>query len=399
MNISAFSLCTNKKIIFKAGSIIELSTEILFYGNNTVIFAGGASLENSGKLKSILNALKDEKISFSVYRIANEPSPKLVDEITAELRGKDIQSIVAVGGGSVIDTAKAVSAMLCEKGSICDFLEGIGDRQPSGRKIPLIAVPTTAGTGSEATYNAVLSRVGEQGFKKSLRHKNYTPDIAIIDPGLYSGCPPHISASSGLDALSQLIEAYISTKSFFYTDILVVGAIEAVFEALPIISADRETENFCNEVYEEAWHKMAYGSLISGMALANNGLAIVHGIAGPLGGFFHAPHGTLCGTLFAAGLKATIEKLEKYDPDSPALLKFSKLGYIFLKSDDMLPKEARSRFIQIIETMTENLGIPRLTDFGVTEKDLEKIAEASSNKNNPITFNKDEIIEILRSRL
>ena len=399
MNISSFSLCTNKKIIFKAGSIDELCAEILFYGRNTVLFTGGSSLENRGKLDSILKSFKTGNVQFTVYRINEEPSPDLVDKITSELRGKDIQCIAAVGGGSVIDAAKAVSAMLCETGSICDFLEGIGDREPSGKKIPLIAVPTTAGTGSEVTFNAVLSRVGEKGFKKSLRHKNYTPDIAIIDPDLYAGCPPDIAASSGLDALSQLVEAYISTKSFFYTDILITGAIEAVFEALPVVTADRNVEDICNETCEDAWCKMAYGSYISGMALANNGLSIVHGIAGPLGGFFPAPHGSICGSLFSAGMKATIDKLEKNDPDSPALLKFTRLGYIAAKSDDMLPKEARSRFIQIIESMTDNMGIPRLADYGIVEADLEKIADASSNKNNPVKFDKEEIIGILRSRL
>ena len=144
---------------------------------------------------------------------------------------------------------------------------------------------------------------------------------------------------------------------------------------------------------------MAYASYISGAALSNCGLAVIHGIAGPLGGYFDAPHGAICGTLLAAGMKRTIEKLEKVSPDSPALLKIAKLGYIAAGSEDLLPREARSRLIQILEGLTENLSTPRLSAYGITEADLPIIARASSNKNNPVNLNKEEIIAILSERL
>ncbi|HAK45382.1 MAG TPA: hypothetical protein DCO79_05615 [Spirochaeta sp.] len=399
MNISPFKLSMNKKIVFRPGSIDELADEIKFYGSSTVLFIGSKSLKTGGKLERIEKLLKKNDISYKIYNVNDEPSPDLIDRITEELRGVEPDSITAVGGGSVIDTGKAVSAMLKEEGSVCDFLEGIGERKTSGQKIPFIAVPTTAGTGSEATYNAVLCRVGEQGFKKSLRHSNYCPDAVIIDPELYYGCPSHVAASSGMDALAQLIESYLSTKATFVTDLLLTGAIEGMFEALPIVTFDRNIGEICDMDCSDAWEKMAYGAYISGLALSNCGYCIVHGMAGAVGGFFKAPHGAVCGSLLAEGIKQTILKLEKEDPESPSLLKAAKLGYIIAKSEDMLPKEARARFIQIIESMTESMRIPRLSAFGITEESLAKIASASSNKNSPIFFNQDEMIELLMNRL
>ncbi len=399
MTISSFSLITNRKRIFQPGSVMQLSDEVLACGRNTVLFTGGSSLKKSGILAKISQSFDDKGLNYIIFNVKSEPSPDLVDKITEELRGNEINSIAAVGGGSVIDTAKAVSAMLCEEGNVCDFLEGIGDKTPSGRKIPFIAVPTTAGTGAEATYNSVLSRVGSDGFKKSLRHLNYIPDTAIIDPELYYGCPVDIASSSGMDALAQLVESYLSTKATFYTDILVQGAIEGMLEALPVVTSDKKNEEYFDSDCEAAWFKMAYGAYISGLALANCGYCIVHGMAGAVGGFFDIPHGTVCGTLLATGIKHTIERLEKNNPDAPAMLKTAKLGYIAAKSDDLLPREARARFIQVLDVMTESMEIKKLSAFGVTEASLEKIAAASSNKNSPVIFSKEDIIDILKSRL
>ena len=399
MLISPFTVCNNRKLVFETGAFERLPEEIEFYGKSTAIFTGGKSLKESGKLKLLSEKLYALGVEFEIFSINSEPSPEIIDEIAVKIKACSIDSIAAVGGGSVIDVAKAVSALACEDGSITDFLEGIGNKKPSGRKLPVIAVPTTAGTGSEATYNAVITRVGEQGFKKSLRHPNYIPDSVIIDPELYKGCPASIAASSGLDALSQLIEAYISGKSVFMIDTLITGAVECILEALPVVTMDRNDDDFCDSDCTAAWEKMAYGAYISGIALANSGLAVIHGIGGPIGGFFDIPHGVICGNLLAPGLKATNEKLEKEEPDSPALIKLAKLGYIAAKSEDMLPREARARLIQIIESMTESLGIRRLSHYGISGADLEKIAAASSNKNNPVLFSTEEMEAIIESRL
>ena len=399
MKVSPFTLYTNRKRLFSPGAVDNLSAEILFFGKKAAIFTGQTTLTRSATLKSVLDKCTESGIETVILTVDAEPSPEIVDKNTDLLKDKDIDVVVGIGGGSVMDTAKAVSAMLCESGSVKDFLEGIGEKDTSGKRKPLILVPTTAGTGSEATYNAVLSSVGEQGFKKSLRHTNYTADVALVDPLLFSSCPPSLAASSGLDALSQLIESYVSSKANFYTDFLVIGAIEGVLEALPVITADKSKEEFCDTLCLEAWAKMAYGAYISGISLANSGLAVIHGIAGPLGGLFKAPHGALCGTLLAEGIKKTIEKLEKTEPESPALLKFTKLGYIASKSDDMLPREARARLVQILEGMIENLKIPRLSEYGIEHKDIARIVAASSNKNNPVMLDDDDIAEIIKNRI
>ena len=399
MIISPFSISCNRKLIFDSQAVEIIPREILSFGKSTALFTGGKSLKDSGKLKILTDSFSKSGIRYSHFSISGEPTPQAIDNISFELREAGIDSITAIGGGSVIDAAKAVSAMICEQGSICDFLEGIGEKKPSGKKIPLIAVPTTAGTGSEATYNAVITDRGQNGYKKSLRHPNFTPEIVIIDPELYLSCPPSVASSSGLDALSQLIEAFISNKALSFIDTLIPAAVENVFEALPVITMDKSSEDFCDKTCREAWTKMAYASYISGLSLANNGLGIMHGIAGPLGGFFNIPHGAICGSLLAPGIRATIEKLEKEEPDSPALIKLAKLGYIASKSDDILPREARYRFLQLIETMTVNFGIRKLSYYGITVDDLDKIAEASSNKNNPVSFSKEEIKNIIKSRL
>lgn len=399
MNVVPFVFNSNKKIIFRPASISSLADEAGYYGKNIALITGGSSLKKSGKLEEITTDLKKHGFEVHNFSIDSEPSPENVDEIVKKLRDRGIKVVASVGGGSVIDTGKAVSAMLASDGSVCDYLEGIGNRKPTGVKLPFIAVPTTAGTGSEATNNAVLSRVGPGGFKKSLRHTNYIPDTAIIDPELYMSCPPKVAASSGMDALSQLVEAYVSTKSHFYSDLRVIGAIEALLEALPIVAADKSDDDYCDSVCADAWAKMAYASFISGTAIANCGLSIIHGIAGPVGGFFESPHGAVCGTLLAEGMKQTVLKLENEDPDSPALLKFAKLGHIAARSEDLLPREARVRFIQTLESLTETLDIPRLSAYGITENDLSKIADKSSYRNNPVPLTNEEIISILRERL
>ena len=399
MNIDKFSYIFNRKLIFSNTCINGLSDEISFFGKKAALITGGSSLRKNGTLEKIEKNLKKRGISWSIHQVREEPSPETVDEITAELRGSGIETVAAIGGGSVIDTGKAVSAMLKENAPLSSFLEGIGDKKPSGRKLPFIAVPTTAGTGSESTYNAVFSRVGDNGFKKSLRHENYIADTVLIDPELYYSCPPATAAASGMDALAQLVESYISIKASFFSDLHVVGAIEAVMEALPVIGVENRGEEFCDEECAEAWKKMAYGAYISGGALANCGYCIVHGMAGAIGGYFKAAHGAVCGSLLAAGMKHTVEKLEKTSPESPSLLKFSRLGSVAAKSDDLLPREARFRFIQELENLTEKLEMPRLSDFGISESSLERIAEASSNKNSPVEFSRNEMMEILRDRL
>ncbi len=395
MNVSAFNCVNNKKLIFSKGSFSKLPEEAAFFGDQVLLLTGGKSLKAGGKLDELLSAFEAQNAEISVNSIIGEPSPAIIDGITAEFSNNIPDVICAVGGGSVIDSAKAVSAMLCQPGKISDYLEGVGTEKPTGRKVPVIAVPTTAGTGSEASCNAVITDLGPEGYKKSLRHYNYIPDVALIDPELYMSCPSTVAASSGMDALSQLVESYISTGSNFYTDMHVAGAIKLALEALPVITGSNESE----EKKSKAWEKIAYASYISGFALLNAGLALVHGIAGPAGGFYDIPHGVICGTLLAPAMKHTINKLSRVEPESPYLLKFSALGNIASGSDDMLPSESRTRFIRVLEGLTESLNIPRFSDYGLKTEDLKKIAAASDNKKNPVKLDEQEIFEVLSERL
>lgn len=196
---------------------------------------------------------------------------------------------MAIGGGSVIDCGKAVAAMLVEDGSVQDYLEGVGTRKPSGAKIPFIAVPTTAGTGSEATKNAVVCD-RKEGYKKSLRHDAYMPDVAVIDPELTMTAPRPVTIACGLDAVSQLIESYTSTKANVFTDSLALTALSHASESLLPHCLDQG-----NDISLRG--KMSYAALISGITLSHAGLGAVHGMAGPLGGLFPVPHGVTCGKL------------------------------------------------------------------------------------------------------
>jgi alcohol dehydrogenase class IV len=316
-----------------------------------------------------------------------------VDGAVVELGDRGIRAVIAVGGGSVIDAGKAISAMLVERAPVTDFLEGIGERTPSGGRVGLIAVPTTSGTGSEATKNAVLSRVGENGFKKSLRHDSYMPDIAIVDPMLMRSCPPGLTASVGLDAFSQLLESYLSTKSSEMTDSLALGGMRAVFEHL--VPAYRDGHKDI-----DARSGMAYAALMSGICLANAGLGVVHGIAGPLGGLFPIPHGVACGTILGACVRKTIKKLrESEDTSDISLRKLSIAGQMSTVRRGKNDSYYVEALADTIDRWLEQLEIPRLGAFGISAGDIESIVSQCDNKTSPVKLSRNDMIEILTSRL
>jgi alcohol dehydrogenase class IV len=340
----------------------------------------------------MISGLESEKIILDFERIEHEPSPEDIDRITDKYRDLDIQAVVAAGGGSVMDAGKAVSAMLPMSGTVRDFLEGVGTRLHPGIKVFFVAVPTTAGTGSECTANAVLSgSANGVAFKRSLRHENLVPDVAMIDPSLSLSCPPATTAASGMDALTQLIESYLSVKSGPVTDALALEGIVQVHHNL--IHAWENGENI------HARSGMAYAAMLSGITLANAGLGLIHGFASSVGASFEIPHGVVCGTLMAVVNRHNIQSILSGDEKGILTKKYVFLGKIF-SGIEARENEWYLKFVaDYLDELTARLKIPGLGNYGVTSADLERIAAKTDHKSNPVHFEQGELVEMLRERL
>ena len=386
-----FSFGRVPAIVFEPGAIARLPEQMLRYGRKALLVTGGSSLEKSGKLAAIGKVLSGAGISYDVVPVKGEPSPELVDGAVDAFRAKDISIVAAVGGGSVIDAGKAISAMLRLPDSVTNYLEVVGTKTHDGVKVPFIAVPTTAGTGSEATKNAVLSRTGATGFKRSLRHDNLVPDLALIDPELMTGCPPGVTAAGGLDALTQLLESYVSKSSSPMTDALAWSGLEKVKDCLiPVCTT--EPGNVARR------GGMAYAALMSGVALANAGLGVVHGLASPLGAVFGIPHGIACGTMLAAAVRATVKKLLVLD-DTHYLAKYARVGALLTGCDPRETGRCCERLVDLLDRWVEALAMPRLSSFGVREDDFGRIIADAGNKNNPAALDVNETAAMLKQRL
>ncbi|MFX0039201.1 MAG: iron-containing alcohol dehydrogenase [Promethearchaeota archaeon] len=394
--IPPFSFASIPHIIFGAGKLNKLYDIILKFGTNVLLVIGGTSLRQSGKWNEITSNLEKKSIDFSVATISGEPSPTVIDDIVAKFRDNNIKSIVGIGGGSVTDAGKAISAMLTKEDSIKNYLEGVGTKIHDGKKIPYIAIPTTSGTGSEATKNAVISEVGPNGFKKSLRHDNLVPNIAIIDPELMISCPSSVSAACGMDAFTQLLEAYVSSKAIPITDVLAYSGMKYMSENILLTCSTGASD-------VNVRGAMAYGSLMSGIVLANAGLGIVHGLASPIGGFFDIPHGVVCGTLLAEATKVNIEMLQKKGLEGKSgLKKYAQIGAL-LKGEPYIEENKILNYclvlIEMLENWTKNLKIDRLGKYGIEEKHVDKIVENGGLKNNPVNLDKERIKRIVLERL
>jgi alcohol dehydrogenase class IV len=382
-----FNFSHTPHIRFGPGSIKDLVPAISAFGNKIALITGRSSLKASGFYQHIQALLESAHIEHSAYSVSGEPSPELIDEIVSGLRAGNIDAVVAIGGGSVIDAGKAVSAMLKADGPVTEYLEDVGAKQHSGLKVPFIAVPTTAGTGSEATANAVLSKPGPEGFKKSLRHVNFTPDVAIVDPELMTGCPPGVTAACGMDAFTHLLESYVSTKASPLTDALAESGMAHVREnlvpACSTLAKDLDTRG-----------AMAYAALVSGMTLANAGLGVVHGMASAIGGRYSIPHGVICGNLVGPATRATIKKLFSEGQQHPALEKYARAGYLLAGKHFNTIENGCDLLLHTIDTWTRNLELPPLANFGFSEANIDALVAESGNKNNPVKLNKRDIRQI-----
>jgi alcohol dehydrogenase class IV len=388
-----FTFFKTPVIYFGIGKINSLPKLVKEMGDNVLIISGSNSFTTSIYYKELINSLYKLNINLFEAKVNGEPSPSIIDAITQKFKGSDINVVVGIGGGSAIDAGKAVSAMLPQEGSVLQYLEGIETRKHNGIKVPFIAVPTSSGTGSEATKNAVLSEIGKTGFKSSLRHDNFIPDLAIIDPELTLSCPPNITSACGLDALTQLLEAYVSTKASPMTDALALCGIEHFNTGFLESFLNGSTDILARE-------KMCYASMISGIVLSNAGLGTVHGFASSIGGFFNIPHGVVCGTLLAETTKINIQELIKNkEQNIIALNKYGKVGVILSgKQSATLIKDCYL-LIEKLEELLERTSIPKLSHYGISVNDISKIISKTTNKNNPIALNEMQLTEIIKNRI
>ena len=315
----------------------------------------------------------------------------MIDQIVNKYRHSGVQVVVAVGGGSVMDAGKAVSAMIPVEGSIRDYLEGIGELRHPGLKIPFIAIPTTSGTGSEMTKNAVISEVGEKGFKKSLRHDNFIPELAIIDPEMMLSCPARLTATSGMDAFSQLLESYLSTKANTMTDALALQGLKQIKRYL--LRAYLEGEQNL-----EARSGMALAAMFSGITLAHAGLGLVHGFASPLGGFYYIPHGVVCGSLMAPVFAVTIDNLLD-QPDHPAIKKLLITSKVFADFKYKTDLEYLQGFKEKLIHITNLLDVPLLSEYGLDEEGIQKVVDCTSHKYHPVRLTNEQMSDVLRQRI
>lgn len=389
--ITTFQFSQLPKIIFGPGKRSELPAEVRRIGSNILLLTGTTSIHNSGHGDEIRKSLSDAGITFHHETIGTEPSPGMVDDISEKYKGRGVKVVVAVGGGSVMDAGKAVSAMLMVEYGVKHYLEGVGDMEHPGKTIPFIAMPTTSGTGSEMTKNAVLSEIGESGFKKSLRHDNFIPDVAIIDPEMMLTCPPRLTATSGMDAFTQLLESYLSKQSNPMTDALALQGLKLVKRHL--LRAFLEGENNL-----EARSGMALAAMFSGITLAHAGLGLVHGFAQPFGAYCNIPHGTVCGTLMSVVNSMTIDRIID-EKKSPAYSKYLIVSKVF---SDFKYKEEREyllAFKEKLEHISSVLELPGLEADKFSDELIGKIIRDTSHKHHPVTFTDEELEIMIRKRL
>jgi alcohol dehydrogenase len=392
-----FSVARLPSIVFGAGVRQRLPALLAGFGTRVLLVTGRRSLRRSPFWTPLLQGMSAAGLSWQEVSVETEPSPQWVDDAVREFTAAGMQVVLGIGGGSVLDAAKAIAGLLPHGNSVMDHLEGVGPERPyKGPSTPFIAVPTTAGTGSEATKNAVLSVQGPRGFKKSFRHELLVPQVAVVDPDLLAGCPPDLIAANGMDALTQLLESYVSSKANPFTDSLALSGLRAVRAGLLPWYEQGEPESAAGRA------AMAYAALLSGITLAQVGLGSVHGLASPLGAFFPIPHGVVCGTLVATATQINIQALGQRAAGHGALAKYAEIGRLFSGRDDLGEAAAHQALVDILAQWTRRMQLPSLGDYGVREQDFDSIiagCRGSSMKTNPIVLEDREVRAILMQRL
>ncbi len=388
------------RITFGAGSLARLPTIVGAHGTRALLVRGSRSLGAGGRLEALRAELAAEGVVLAgEAEVSGEPSSGVVDAIASQYRGRGVDVVVGVGGGSALDAAKAVAGLLLVDAPVADFLEGLPGARPwPGPSVPLVAVPTTAGTGSEATRNAVVSERGPAGYKRSFRDERLVPADAVVDPDLLAGLPPDRIAANGMDAVTQLLESYVSLRAGAFTDALALAGLAAARDGLLAWHADPDGPGA-----PPARERMAWAALLSGICLANAGLGAVHGLASPLGAQFPVPHGAACGATLALATAANLAALDARDQASPALARYAVLGRLLARLPDATPDdEARAAVAATLRDWTARLGIPGLGAWGVTAEAVPGLvadARGSSMRSNPIVLTDEELAGVLRAAL
>ena len=378
-----FEFATSNRIIFGPGTADEVPSIAAGMGNRAFVVVG----RSLNRAQPLLEKLNKKGIEYETFHVPGEPTTELVLEAMQRIRQAEFQFVIGIGGGSVIDTGKVIAALITNPGHLSDYLEIVGKgRQISQAPVPYIAIPTTSGTGAEVTRNSVLADVEHQ-VKVSMRSPLMLPSVAVVDPELTYAMPPEITASTGLDALTQLMEAYVSKHSNPLTDgICREGLQRAAF------SLRKAYEDGSDKTARE---NMSLASLFGGLALANAKLGAVHGFAGPLGGIFSAPHGFICGRLLPFVMETNVKSLRSRAPDSAALARYNEVACIITGKDTAQAADG----VAWVQYLCKQLKVPPLSTFGISQTDIpmvvEKSKNASSMKGNPIRLTDEELTEIL----
>lgn len=379
-----FQIAATPSLHFGVGAVGMVGSASESFGNRVLLVTGARSFDTNGG--GITESLHRHGLTVKRVSIDREPTPDMVDAAVESFHAFAPQMVVAAGGGSVLDAGKAIAAMMPLRAPVKNYLEGVGKLQHPGAKIPFIAVPTTAGTGSEATKNAVLSETGEHGFKRSLRHNCFVPNVAIVDPQLTVSCPRSVTAASGMDAFTQLLESFLSTAANPFTDALAMQGLQCIARSLP--TAWLQGDDLA------ARTDVALAAYLSGITLANAGLGLVHGFASSIGGRFPVAHGVICSRLMAPANTITVRKLRLLGKGD-TLAKYAAAARLFSKKNDASDAYHIDAFLDLLRDWTTTMGVPKLSEKGVPRASHQKIAERTDNKNNPVDLTPDEMAEVL----
>lgn len=385
MEINRFEFATATRIIFGNGTIGEVAPLAAEMGNRAFIVTG-STIERAA---TVLEQLKEHHVKTVTFSVTGEPTTTIVKQAVEQARQSKSDLVISIGGGSVLDTGKVIASMLTNTGQLEDYLEIVGQGKPITQPpVGHIAIPTTAGTGAEVTRNAVLAVPAHQ-VKVSMRSPSMLPRLAVVDPELTHSMPPALTASTGLDALTQLMEAYVSNKSNPLTDGICCEGLKRAGRSLA-------------KAYEDgsdtaAREDMALASLFSGLALANAKLGAVHGFAGPLGGMISAPHGVICARLLPYVTETNVKALQSCAPDWPALSRYDQVAQLLTQT----PTAKAADCVAWVQELCEALKNPPLSDFGLKEQDfstaVSKAKNSSSMKGNPIVLTDDQLMAILKN--